>query len=74
VRLSAFRVDERPVVPAALEDLPTSTVNSERGRPTIPKSKTTPTVECGSGRRGNKCGACRACWNPRVLNVSYPAH
>ena len=24
--------------------------------------------------RDNKCGECRACWEPRVLCVSYPQH
>jgi len=28
--------------------------------------------ECKAHERGNKCGSCRACWDPKVLAVSYP--
>ena len=30
--------------------------------------------ECPASTQGNKCGSCRACWNPEVKNVSYPLH
>jgi len=29
---------------------------------------------CPARNQGNACGACRACWNPSVANVSYPKH
>ena len=29
---------------------------------------------CPSSKQGNVCGACRACWNPKVKNVSYKFH
>ena len=29
---------------------------------------------CPAPEQGNNCGACRACWNPSVLDVSYMAH
>lgn len=31
-------------------------------------------VLCQSGKRGGKCGPCRACWSPAVAEVSYPLH
>ena len=30
--------------------------------------------ECPSSRQGNKCADCRACWNPRIKNISYKYH
>jgi hypothetical protein len=30
--------------------------------------------ECPSSKQGNKCGDCRACWNPRIKNISYKYH
>jgi len=30
--------------------------------------------ECEARKRGNNCGDCRACWDSRVSNVSYPKH
>ena len=29
---------------------------------------------CPAREQGNECGACRACWNGDVTNVSYPLH
>ena len=29
---------------------------------------------CPARSQGNKCGDCRACWEPDVTNVSYPKH
>ena len=29
---------------------------------------------CPARSQGNKCGDCRACWDPDVANVSYPKH
>ena len=31
-------------------------------------------VACEARSRGNQCGPCRACWNRKVANVSYPLH
>ena len=31
-------------------------------------------TECKARTRGNSCGPCRACWDPAVVNVSYPKH
>ena len=30
--------------------------------------------ECMARTRGNSCGPCRACWDRRIKNVSYPKH
>lgn len=29
---------------------------------------------CPASTQGNQCGACRACWNKDVANISYPLH
>ena len=29
---------------------------------------------CPAQSQGNKCGTCRACWDPKVKNVPYPKH
>ena len=61
VRVSAAMVDGEPPKRFAL----TSTVH-HLGKP-IGR-------ECPSSKQGNKCGDCRACWNPRIKNISYKYH
>jgi len=29
---------------------------------------------CVARDQGNKCGNCRACWDPTISNISYPKH
>ena len=29
---------------------------------------------CPAQSQGNKCGTCRACWDPKVKHVTYPKH
>ena len=29
---------------------------------------------CPAPKQENKCGDCRACWNPEIQNISYTAH
>ncbi len=71
VRLSATMIDEAPRLPEDLAGMPTSTVHTGETMPVEGKGA----VECRAVElRENKCGACRACWDPRVLNVSYPQH
>jgi hypothetical protein len=87
IRLSALMIDAEPpravpgipvaptdiVIPPELYHLPTSTVHSTAGY-TMPLEGRG-TLECRAvEQRGNKCGACRACWDQRVGNVSYPEH
>lgn len=80
VRLSAHMIDSEPVIPAELErlvgHLPVSTVSSASVRllgMQIVEGKGS--VECRAVEaRDNKCGPCRACWDPRVKSVNYPAH
>ena len=31
-------------------------------------------IVCPSSKQGNKCLACRQCWNPDIKNISYEAH
>ena len=61
VRVSAAMVDGEPPKRFAL----TSTVH-HLGKP-IGR-------ECPSSKQGNKCVDCRACWNPRIKNISYKYH
>jgi hypothetical protein len=48
-------------------NLPTSTVHEVRGKPLDG-------IECRAYVRDGECGSCRACWSPKVSNVSYPKH
>lgn len=76
VRLSAHMVDADPVVPPDLAHLPTSTVSSAPQRVMgVQIIEGKGSVECRAVEaRDNKCGPCRACWDGRVRNVSYPQH
>jgi hypothetical protein len=38
--------------------------------PTVPTDATV----CGAYQNDGKCGSCRACWNPSVHAIAYPAH
>lgn len=58
VRVSGAMIDGPP--PPGFTN--TSTVTTS-GSPT-----------CPAYRQGGVCGACRACWDPQVGNVSYPKH
>lgn len=45
--------------------------------PSFPNTSTVTTggnPTCPAYKQGGVCGACRACWDPRVGNVSYPKH
>lgn len=72
VRLSAHMVNA--AVPAY--GLPTSTVHAETqsGPFKVLTAVPTGTHSCPSRNQGNKCGDCRACWDPSVANVSYHIH
>lgn len=60
IRLSAHKVDGLPIATS----LQTSTVHTE-----------TPIgFECRARYQSNECGSCRACWDPKVQNVSYHKH
>lgn len=61
VRLSAAMVDASPPEGASH----TSTVH-RHGAPSG--------FACPAHLQGNKCGDCRACWDGRVKNISYPYH
>lgn len=76
IRLSAHMVDSEPVVPAELAHLPTSTVSSvSQYASGVQIVEGKGSVECRAVEaRDNKCGDCRACWDRRVRNVSYPQH
>ena len=59
IRFSMPMVDQ----PAAGNWRNTSTVVTDKKKATCPAPK-----------QDNKCGDCRACWNPSVKNVAYLAH
>jgi hypothetical protein len=61
IRKSAHMIDGRP--PEGFKY--TSTVHSGE----VLHGK-----ECRASTRGGHCGECRACWDPKVKNVSYPLH
>ncbi len=76
IRLSAHMVDSEPVLPPELSHFPTSTVSTapfaSMGMRIVDGKGS---VECRAVEaRDNKCGPCRACWEPRVTNVTYPQH
>jgi len=69
IRLSALMNNTKPPKYSGLSDLTTSTVHSSKhlGKPGE-------SIECGAYKRNGECGACRACWSPKVKNVSYRNH
>lgn len=73
VRVSAPMVDQKP-----LTFRHTSTVHNKK--PSRIHVSATGDAHlnfghvCPASTQGNKCGSCRACWNPEVKNVSYPLH
>lgn len=76
VRLSAHMIDAEPVLPADLQDFPTSTVSSlPRAISGMQIIEEKGAIECRAVEaRDNKCGPCRACWSADVKNVAYPQH
>lgn len=80
IRLSAHMVDQEPVFPpelaGALSAFPVSTVSSVAlTGMDIKIVEGKGSVECQAvAARDNKCGPCRACWDPRVKSVNYPQH
>ena len=68
VRISADRIGR---MPHESFGLPTSTVHRYAGEPVRPSPRRGNTIECQAPKRGHRCGPCRACWAPRVANVSY---
>ena len=59
IRLSAPMIEQEP--PRSMAGYLTSTVQAGVGE------------ECRAYTRGNRCGSCRACWDPAVSNVDYHA-
>jgi hypothetical protein len=76
IRISAMFIDAEPVLPVGLSGFATSAVS------TAPESSSKfrlvegkGSIECRAVEtRDNKCGDCRACWDARVSNVTYPQH
>lgn len=70
VRVSADFVEADPPATA----LPTSTVHRQHGSPVRNMERPNASIECRAYVREGRCGPCRACWSPKVKNVSYSAH
>lgn len=73
IRLSAKMIEEKPKVGKRLQGLPTSTVHVFPRFP-VKMGRKNDSIECKAPERGNICGKCRACWEPKVRNVSYHEH
>jgi hypothetical protein len=41
---------------------------------TVHKDAKAQGFQCRAPKQNNECGSCRACWNPKVANVSYHKH
>lgn len=82
LRISADMVDEPPEAVDGLAHLPTSTVHSGHGNDRVVQvsGHRRDSIECkaytATTRKGaaGTCRNCRACWDPRVKNISYPVH
>ena len=61
LRVSATMIDGKPS-------------KAFRNTSTVHKSSEPIGFECEARSRGNACGPCRACWDKRIKNVSYPKH
>ena len=61
VRVSAAMIDGKPS-------------KAFRNTSTVHKNNKAIGFECKARTRGNACGPCRACWDKKVENVSYPKH
>tara|TARA_R110002020_G_scaffold389516_2_gene600143 strand:+ start:52 stop:696 length:645 start_codon:yes stop_codon:yes gene_type:complete len=61
IRVSAVMIDGPP--PLGFKN--TSTVHHKNK----PQGKV-----CYAKKRGGECGNCRACWNVKITNISYPRH
>jgi len=65
VRVSAPMIDGEPIDVAGL---PVSTTHSRPASEVYPEAFACPSDD------QDGCGPCRACWDPDVHHVSYPAH
>ena len=61
VRVSAAMIDGKPS-------------KAFRNTSTVHRNNEPLGFECKARTRGNACGPCRACWDKRIKNVSYPKH
>jgi len=59
VRVSAPMIDGKPS-------------KAFKNTSTVHKNNKAIGFECKAKTRGNACGPCRACWDKRIKNVSYP--
>jgi len=71
IRLAADHIEDRPTYDTW--GLPTATVHKHPREPVParPGRRRGESIECKAYERGDRCGPCRACWEPKVQNVSY---
>ncbi len=82
LRISADYIGKPPKKIAGLEMIPTHTAHRGHGKQYRVKvsDRLGDSFECDSYTRAKKkgtagfCGDCRACWNNRIKNVSFPVH
>lgn len=82
IRISADMIGQTPKEIEGLDDVPTATTHYGHGNDRVPQvsDDRKDSIECKSYQRASRpsaagtCGSCRACWHPRIMNVSYPIH
>jgi hypothetical protein len=68
VRISASKIDGP--LPTASHASVVASKDKKTGAYSVPPGATL----CAARTRGNKCGPCRACWDPTVETIVYPKH
>lgn len=76
VRLSEDMMNTAPDLPTELQELPTSTVQTQPRRAGNPVKRSGSIVCPAVDEKRSACDdfGCRACWDPRKRNVSYLRH
>jgi len=67
IRVSSPMVNDKPL--NAFDNVPQITTSTVHDKHNAPQGHS-----CPARNQGNACGDCRACWNSKVANVSYPIH
>ena len=65
IRFSSHKIDQPPV-----KSWPWASTVYSHDAPIYGATS----VSCPALKQGNSCGACRACWDRKISNVTYPKH
>ena len=65
IRFSSHKIDQPPVKSWPWASTVYSHVSPIYGATSL---------KCPALKQGNSCGACRACWDRKISNVTYPKH